>query len=218
MAYKALHNTLSSATSQLIQRSDYSNDYAGFKEYYDKLEELYWENRKIIGVTNSNNNLGLQSFHNYEFSCLAAPYNILVETDNDDCPNSQNPSYYYDTDTTYGEFFELKYSTSYKLWYVENISDLKQGSNIHFINIGIGKNNPAYNIDIDGDNMVNGIDGLGRGKVFVGNFSDDAVAFIDGNTITTKLKVVVHGDSDDWFLVGGSYTDSISSPESPTLC
>ena len=207
MGYIPLHNLLQ---GPVITKADFP-DFAGYYKAVKKLAETGYQ---AIGIRYGLRDL--YGFMRYDFSCLAHGAQILVKTDEGDCPNGQNPSYYYGNDTKYGEFFEVKYSTSYKHWYIEQLSDfdIPNYKNIEFNNIGIGKNHSDgyYNIDIDGDNMANGLDGLGRGTVYVGNSADGVIAYINGKTITTKLKVVIHGNSNNWFIGGGSYDAAMPNP------
>ena len=214
MGFVALHQVIGGG-KPVIKRADFPD----FESYYNTLKPLAEQGFTAIGIRYGL--LGLYGFHRYEFSCLMYGAQILVKTDDGTCPNQQNPSYYYGRDEKYGEFFEIKYSPSYKHWYIEQLSDfrLPDYKNIEFNNIGIGKNHsdPSYHIDIDGDNMANSLDGLGRGTVYVGDRSGDVIAYIKGKTITTKLKVVVHGNSNDWLIEGGSYDATLPNAPIQTL-
>jgi len=210
MGFKELQSIISSKIASVHKRSDYPRGAKGFKEYYDEQVQYLKgpEPYRFIGVQYSHH-LGLANFHNYESTCNNARSYTLIETDNKGCPNGQNPGYY-SINEEYGWKFEAKYSNSYKAWYVDRLSDLdsKQHHKIEFEHLGVRSNATSERyINIKGDNIGNGRNGLGFGTVTVGDSNaqgTEALVTIEGQTITTQLKVIVHGNSSNWLLVGRS--------------
>lgn len=199
----------------LSEKSNEDINFVDEDQYSEDLQKKFDEEYELLAFQ-SKNPLGhdLLSFAKLKFESSGKFKFTLLKTSSQSCDGNTNE--YHTDDPDYGEDFGLKYSEDYDHFYSESIDFFggSFGADVYFEKLGVNKLDPEYNIDIKAD--WSDLDG----DIFVGS-DGEAVVYIDGKNIYSKVPIEVKGNSTKWKLTGNdgsSQTLTKTFEANPTSC